>query len=194
MMLGSGRLRIYDVDVLGAAGLLALGVAAWLLVILPWQRTWQGSDSQRARQGTAETQLQDALAELNAFEQQLQRLEGLVAGQADRVPHTDALPDLLRQISELAQSARLELLNVVPRPAVASGPYWLSDIQIGARGESRDFIRFLDQLARLNPYQTLRAATVTRPPAAGPAACDLSWTLRLYLLSPAATTPAGSTP
>ena len=31
---------LYDVDLLGAAGVLALGLAAWWLVVAPWQQMW----------------------------------------------------------------------------------------------------------------------------------------------------------
>jgi hypothetical protein len=175
-------LALYDVDLLGAAGLLLLGFAAWWTVWAPWQRTWHECRALGAERRAAEIQLQQQLTELERFEKGRAWLESQIAGQSERAPGPAALPTLLQQMTELARDAHLELVSVKPQPAAREGVYLVSDVQFAGRGQSRDFIRFLDRLAEQNPYQRVRTCAVRRPAqAAEPRPCELEWSVRLYL-------------
>jgi hypothetical protein len=96
-------------------------------------------------------------------------------------------------MTDLAKDAELELINVAPRPAVAEGAYLVSDIEVTSRGRSHDFIRFLDQLALGNPYQALRSCSITHLASSDRTTCDLTWTVRLYVL-PSVASAAGGRP
>ncbi len=180
-------LALYDVDLLGAAGLLLLGAAGWWAVFAPWQRTWHECRTLGAERRAAEIRLQQELTELERFEKGRAWLASKVAAQAERVPGPAALPTLLQQMTELAHDAHLELVSVKPQTAAREGAYLVSDVQFAGRGQSRDFIRFLDRLAQQNPYQCVRTCAVRRPAqTAEPHPCELDWSVRLFLL------PAGS--
>ncbi|HPM25046.1 MAG TPA: type 4a pilus biogenesis protein PilO [Phycisphaerae bacterium] len=182
---------IYDVDVCGAAGLLVLGVATWWIVFAPWGQMW--SDYQRfaAARTAGESDLRAAVAELRTSEQALAQLDLILAAESADIPRTDALAGLLRDMTDLAAGADLEVLNVTPQPVGMVGSYLANDIRVDGRGRSQDFIRFLDRLARANPYQSLQACTIGRPARAGGLACELAWTVRLYVLPPTETVGAG---
>jgi Tfp pilus assembly protein PilO len=139
----------------------------------------------------AERKLRDEVAELERFERGLTQLEEAVTAEAAKVPRIDAYSPLLRSLTDAATAAQLELLNVSPQPTTANGAYLVSDIRLGGRGRSQDFIRFLDRLARENPYQSLQTSSITHPAQSTQATCDLTWTVRPYLLPAAGTTPTG---
>jgi Tfp pilus assembly protein PilO len=180
---------LYDADLLGGAGLLVLALAAWFVVLAPWQRMWHDYRRLVAARSAAESQLRDQVQDVERFEQGLAQLEEVVASEAAKAPRVDALSRLLQGVTDAALSSQLELLSVSPQPTVASGAYLVSDVRLGGRGSSRDFVRFLDRLARENPHQSLEACSITRSPQSADARCDLTWSLRLYLL-PAEAPPA----
>jgi Tfp pilus assembly protein PilO len=175
---------IYDVDVIGAVALVAISLAAWWTALAPWQRTWEGYRAATARYAAARASLHVDVRELEHFRERLSQLESVVRARANEVPRVDALPQLLRQMTEIAKDAQIELLSVTPQPAREEGPHWVCDIQVVGRGRSLDLIRFLGRLAEQNPYQSLRACTIVRPGQAAEPTCDLAWTIRLYMRSP----------
>jgi hypothetical protein len=183
---------LYDVDVLGAAGVLVLTLAAWWLVVAPWQHMWRDYQALSAARVVATTQLCDDVKELERFEQGLTQLDELVTADFGDIPRSDSVSQLLRKITALAEGEKLELLNVTPQPATPSGAYLVSDIKVGARGHSRDFIRFLDRLARENPYQSLLTCSINRAAQTAPGICEFDWTVRAYLLPPAKNARGGS--
>jgi Tfp pilus assembly protein PilO len=176
---------------LGGVGLVVLGLAAWWVVFAPWRQMWHDYRRLVADRNYAESKLRDEAAELERFEHGLTQLEELVTSVAAEVPHSDAYSHLLRSLTDAATATQLELLNVSPQPTRANGAYLVSDIRLGGRGRSQDFIRFLDRLARENPYQSLQTCSITHPAQNAQATCELAWTVRLYLLPAAGTTPTG---
>jgi Tfp pilus assembly protein PilO len=176
---------LYDFDLLGATGLVVIALATWWAVVAPWRQMWSEYSRLAAVRDSTERALQKEVAALDRFEQGLAQLEDAVASEADDVPRSAAYAQLLKRMTDAALDARLDLLDVSPQPIVARGPYLVSDVKLGGRGRSQDFIRFLDRLAQENPYQALQACSLTRaaqPDAQGTPLCELSWTVRLYLL------------
>jgi Tfp pilus assembly protein PilO len=199
---------LYDVDLLGATGVVVLAVAAWFVVLAPWRSMWGEYRTLVAARTAAEANLRREVTDLEHFETGLAQLEDVVASEAANVPRAEAFARLLRSLTDAAVEAQLELLNVSPLPTTISGAYLVSDIKLGGRGRSQDFIRFLDRLARENPYQYLQTcsimaqkpaladshsplgqapgptpqSSISSPQSGGSAACDLNWTVRLYLL------------
>ena len=171
---------IYDVDLAGLVGVVALAVTAWWFVGVPGHQAWARAHELALQRTASQAGLRAHVAELEQFERQLTQLEQIVASQAGQIPHPESLSDLLRRMTELAKNAHLELINVVPRPATTDGAYWTCDIEVTGRGQSLDFVRFLDELARANPYQALQHCTLIRSGDETQSVCDLSWTVRFY--------------
>jgi Tfp pilus assembly protein PilO len=173
---------LYDVDIVGGASVMLLLLAAVWLVVWPWQRTWREYRHAQTARSEAVKRLEDDRLVLDEFEQSLQPLQQAIASQTRQIPYADSFARLLQQLTDVANEAQLQLLTVQPQPIVESGPYLVSDIHLGGRGRSRDFIRFLDRLAQENPYQSLVTCAVDREAGDSQPACNLSWTVRLYLL------------
>ncbi len=182
MILCRRPVTVHDVDVVGALGVLALGIAAGVLIVLPWQRTWGGFGEVVQRQRLAEAGLRQDLAALEQLEGGFVRVAAALDAQSAQVPRTAAISQLLQNMTDVARAAELELVSVTPQPVGAEGPYEVSDIQVTGRGRSSDFVRFLDLFAQENPYQTLRHCTITRAASAPDAVCELAWSVRLYFL------------
>jgi Tfp pilus assembly protein PilO len=176
---------LYDCDLLGVSGLVVIGLATWWAVVAPWRHMWseyQGLVQVRER---TERALQADVGTLERCEQGLTQLEGAVTALANEVPRSAAYGQLLKRMTDAALDAQIEVLNVSPQPLVTRGPYLVSDVRLGGRGRSQDFVRFLDRLAQDNPYQALQACSLVRaaqPGAPESALCDLTWTVRFYLL------------
>jgi hypothetical protein len=173
---------LYDVDLLGAGGMLALALLAWWLVAAPWQAMWRDYRALAAARTAAQTRLQQAGLELRGYEERLAELAQTVTTQTRAVPAADELSRQLRRMTDTAGATQLAVLSVTPQPAALDGAYWVSDVQFGGRGQSQDFIRFLDRLAQENPYQALRTCSITHNGAADQPLCDLNWTVRMYLV------------
>ena len=178
--------RLHDVDLAGLIGLAVLGLVAWWLVIAPWQRTWSSYQELATRRATTEAGLQQDVIEFERFQLGVVRLEETIARHAEEVPQATSISRVLREMTDIAQAARLELMSVAPQPARWDGDYVINDIRVAGRGRSHDFIRFLDEFARENPYQSLEYCSITRPANHAEPTCELSWLVRLYLL------PAGA--
>jgi len=174
--------KLYDVDVYGALAVLVLVAAGWFFAVEPWQRIWTSyQDLSVAHTDTAAAVREDMVI-LERHQRKLEELEQVVEAQVAEVPRWDAMPRLLREVTDIAARANLEVHNVVPLPAATQGPYMVSDVSVGGRGTSGDFVRFLDLLAEQNQFQSLQACRMTRHPGPSDAACDLTWTVRMYLL------------
>lgn len=180
---------LYDVDLIGLAALAAIGAAAWFFVVAPWGDTWTRYRELAARRTAVETQLQRDLDDLQRFEADLARIQRAGADQAGRAPTAASVSQLLRQVTDLAQVAGLELLSVAPQAMQRDGPYLVHEIQLAGRGRSRDFFLYLDRLAREIPYQSLQNCSISRAATSAEPICDLAWSIRLYLL-PEAPAPA----
>jgi len=180
---------LYDVDLIGLAAVAAIGAAAWVFVAAPWGDTWTRYRELVARRTAVETQLQRDLDDLQRFETDLARIQRAGADQASRAPTAASVSQLLRQVTDLARVARLELLSVAPQAMQRDGPYLVHEIQLAGRGRSRDFFLYLDRLAREIPYQSLQNCSISRAATSAEPTCDLAWSIRLYLL-PEAPAPA----
>jgi len=182
MIIARKPLVIFDVDLFGVGALGLLLAAGWFLVVAPWQQVWSEHTALSAGREQVESRLQSDIRELERFDKGLEQLRAAVESQAGAVPDEASLPQVLREMTSIAQAADVEIQSVAPQPARHQGPYRISDIDVTGRGTSREFIRFLDLLAQRNPHHALRACMLTRAAESPDARCELSWTLRLYLL------------
>jgi Tfp pilus assembly protein PilO len=187
-------ITLYHVDLIGLAVLAGLAATAWWFVVLPWQQTWHDHHELAVRCATLQTGLRQDALELKTYEQGLADLRAAIAGAADTVPHIASIARQLRNMTDIAQAAGIEIQSVTPQPAQQEGEYVVNDIQVAGRGRSVDFIRFLDQLAEANPYQMLQDCLIQRPADEPDATCRLSWSVRLYLLPASAAATVGGRP
>ncbi len=167
----------------GVAALVLLGAATWWVGVRPCRQIWRDYGTLVEARTDAEQNLDADSRELARFQRELGRLDEVVAAQAGRAPGVAAFSQLLETMTSLAAEEQLTLLNVAPQPVQSSGSYTIADVTVGARGSSRAFLRFMDRLAQENPYQSLHSFSVTRPSGGDPNQCELSWTVRFYLLS-----------
>ncbi len=191
MIVAKKPCRIYDVDLIGLAAVIALGLAAWWLAIAPWQGLWDEYRMIADKRIATELKLGEDILAWEAAQQKLAELEQMVLGQLEKAPRVKSFAQLLREVTAVAEEAELELISVAPHSMTVAGAYQVSDIEVAARGRSHDFIRFLDRLAQENPYQSLQACTIGRRGGRGATGCDLTWTTRLYLLPDATESSAG---
>lgn len=173
---------LYDVDLAGIGGAAVLLLAGWWLVAAPWQALWREFHTFAAARTAEQAGLRADLVGLTEFEQSVTDLERVVLTQEGAVPTADTISQQLQKLTDLAAATDVELLSVTPQPVAAAGEYVVSDVQIGGKGRSHDFIRLLDRLAQENPYQSLRNCVISHSSPPDQAACELNWTMRMYLL------------
>jgi len=205
MILCRRPLTIYDVDLIGMLALAVVALATCFGAILP-----AGANATEYRQlsaqiAAAKEQLAQTAARLQQISAQTARLEQGVAARKRNAPHPGETTRFLQRAASLAELYQLELVQVVPQatrrvggatdsrntnsrkeqteemPDLAGG-YLISDVTFVGRGRCPDFIRFLDHLAREHPYHALQDFAIRRNPKADDERCELSWTLRLYML------------
>lgn len=182
MIICKHPVRLYDVDVLGLLGVVILtGLAGWLLVF-PWQETWEGYQGLAAKRALARQQLDNTIVQLETYEQGVAELEEVLAAQIEVAPSAGVFSKMLQKMTDVAQAANLEIVSVAPQPMKPLGDYLISDVEVRGRGQSTDFVRFLDQLAQENPYQALNACSIEKRKSNPEGLCDVSWTVRLYFL------------
>ena len=173
---------IYDVDVIAITALAAIGLAACFGVVIP-----ATADASQYQELTA--RITAAKARTDAVNDHVQEVANTIGvlerGVDDRTraaPKPGALTEFLRRVANLAQLSGLQIVQVVPQPTQRADGYRFATIRYTAHGNSRDFARFVDHLARDNPYFVLREFSIQAGPAADGSRCQLVWTLQLYML------------
>ena len=180
---------LYDVDAAGVAALVLLGVVAYFAVFIPVQAQQKASRALRTELTDTRSTTGQTAAQLQTVRQDVAQLQRCLADGAAQAPTATSLTQFLSRIALLAEDANLQVLQIVPAPTQRVGDHLTSDVHISGRGRSLDFIRFLDRLARENPYQSLQRFSITQDEGAADELCTLSWTIRLNMLRPAPPTP-----
>ncbi len=173
---------IFDVDLAGAGLLLALIAGGWWFVVRPWSTLWTDYRTMAQHRAVAQDNLQNDLNELERFKTGLASLRETVTNEAQTAPSAESVSSALKELTELAKREQLTLLSVTPQPVANSGDYVCADIRIVGRGQSRDFVHFLDRFADVNPYQSLESCVISRDHRNTKPECELSWQTRLYLI------------
>ena len=176
---------LYDVDAAGVAALVLLGVVAYFAVFVPVQAQQKAVGALRSELGATRSATGQTGAHLRTLRQDVAQLQRCLADGAAQAPTATSLTQFLSRIAVLAEEANLQVLQIVPAPTQRVEDHLTSDVHISGRGRSLDFIRFLDRLARENPYQSLQRFSVTQEADAEQGVCTLSWTVRLNMLPPA---------
>ena len=175
---------LYDVDAAGILALVVLGVAAYLTAFVPLAEHESALRAIRADLVATRTATEQTGDRLARSEEDVELLRTHVAARVVEAPTAASITQFLSRAAALAGESNLQVLQVTPAPTKPTGDHLTSDIRMTARGHSLDFIRFLDRLARSNPYQTLERFSITRSEKATSGTCGLAWTIRLHILPP----------
>lgn len=173
---------IFDVDAIALSILLVIALAAWFVVAKPALANATEYRELTAKIGVANAAVASTSDKLSAVQTQCERLRAGVECQAEAAPKSDALTFFLNRITNLALECGVTITQVVPRPVRRNDGYLSNDILFTAKGGSLDFARLLDRLACENPYFTLEEYALKRLSGPGATACEITWTLRLYML------------
>jgi Tfp pilus assembly protein PilO len=173
---------IYDVDLAGLSALTVLGLLTYFVVVLPVRTHWDTYRELSARQHSSETAIRQTDGQLRKAESDIARLQAAIVKLSRQAPQAGSLPQFLSRATVLAEGAQLEVFQVVPHATRAVDECLVAEIEMSGRGHSLDFVRFLDTLARENPYQSLQQFSITRREESDDGVCDLSWTIRLRML------------
>lgn len=173
---------VYDVDAVAAVVLLALLALGYFGVVEPAEERARLQNGLQAQLTQLEAQMGRRAARLRALEEQVGQLQKGVAAQRAAAPRRASLAATVQGIVALAESCGLRVAQVAPQTGRETDHH-LADFAFSARGYSLDFLRFLDQLARDNPHCSVLQFAVAASAQAEDAACNLSWTLRLRMLS-----------
>ena len=177
---------IYDVDVIGVAALVVTGLAAWFGVIVPASANATEYQALSARIAAAETKLEHAGEQLRNVNARITALQNGVADRTRDAPKSGALTPFVQCAASLAEECELQVAQVLPQPVRHADGYLIGDVWFSGRGTSLNFARFLDQLARVNPYHGVEGFSIKRSGGEpDDPECALSWTLRLYMLEDA---------
>jgi Tfp pilus assembly protein PilO len=186
---------IYDVDVIGVVGLLVLGLAGWFGVVVPANANAIEYAALSAQIAVAETKLEQASQRLREVNTRIASLQSGVAERTRDAPKRTALTSFLQCAATVAEECDLQIVQVVPQPVREAEGYFVGDVSFTGRGTCLDFARFVDRLARRNPYHAVQAFAIEqRGGEADDAQCQLSWTLRLYMLGDEAPAEAEGQP
>lgn len=181
MVLCRRPIRVFDVDVVGLAGLALIGAAAYLLLIHGVRSDWRAFQDAAQQRTATERTVSGMHAVLRALDADITRI-ALVSKQAvGTAPRQGDIPAMLAQLADIAQRCGVDLGQVTPQPAVAGNGYWYVDVEVTGRGASGAFIALLDQFALLNQYHSIPRLSVQTDGVNG-GTCRLAWTLRLHVL------------
>ena len=181
MVLLRRPILVFASDVVGLAALVALLVLTGAFVAGPIEAFSSRAGGMRAELALAEAQRHRAASRLRAAETELAELRERVAREENSAPRADSLAAFLNLAANEARRVQLELLTVAPQTPLIEGEYINVDVRLSARGQSLDFVRLLDTLARSSPHQAPRSLRIDG--ASDPSGvCTLSWTTRVRLL------------
>ncbi len=177
---------LYDVDVIGAAVLAVIALAAAFGVVLP-----AGVHATEYRDLSASIVAANATADqtgerLRGVNREMEALQEGVAGHMLAAPKPGALTPFLQRVASLANRCDLRIMQVLPRPVQPADGYLTCDVAFTGRGRSLDFARLIHELSWDNPYFSLREFSIKAPRNDLQPACELTWTLRFYMLEDSA--------
>jgi len=175
-------LTLYDVDVVGDAALLALMLGAYFGVTCPAKVNADEYRDLAVQIDEAQKKLEQTSGSLSEVLAEIDSLRSGVVTQTSLAPNPDALQPFLRRAAALALQCDIAIAQVAPNPVQEVGDYLSADIYFTGRGGSLAFASMLDRLACENPYFALLEYSIKRARKGEGRLCELSWTLRLYML------------
>lgn len=111
--------------ILTAAGVLAIFVAGWFLLVSPQRSNAAELRTQAVTQQQANSTLQANVSQLEQQKRGLPEQQRLLEQIATKVPNSPALPVLIRQLTAAARAAGVDLVSLspsAPAPVAAAAP------------------------------------------------------------------------
>lgn len=184
---------IYDVDVIGIAALVVIALAACFGVIVPASANATEYRALSATIAAVKANAEQTNRQLRKVNGEIGLLRSGVAERTRAAPKPGALTPFLQRVASLAEECDLQIEQVLPQPVRQAGNYLVGEVHFSGRGTALNFAWLLEQLGRENRYHALQEFSITQANDPSDGRCNLSWTLRLYMLG-GESEQAGETP
>ena len=188
--------------IFGVIGLVAIGAAAWFLLLSPLDVRVQALTADNDKLQRELMQARAIAADVARFRREIAALEETLNGLTARLPNERETPPLYRSVSDAAYQAGLAVSLFQPREATIKDYYAEIPIVLNAEGNYHQIGEFFERVARLprvvNVGDTkLSGLGATKTTPAGPARAELVLTTYMYRPvgsppAPKAGTPAGA--
>lgn len=182
MILMRKPLRVFDVDVLGVAVLVVLGVGAYLTAVVPGRAQAKQRRSLKMDAESVEAQVCSVEERLRAIERLTRELRDVVARRVDSSPVRSEINAIVNHIVADAEQAGLRIASVEPEPAERVGDTYVSAVSVIASGRQPDCVAFLDALAMRHPYHSIESLSLVRQPDLAEFRCRIVLRVWLHVL------------
>lgn len=182
MILLRKPVRVFDVDVLGVAVLVALGATAYLTAVVPSRAQAEEHRALSSEAMTAEAKVLDAEGRLRGIERLTRELQTTVAERIAKSPTRAEINAIVNSMMLETASANLQIESVEPRPPLRVGDHYVCDVIMVGRGRAPDFVEFLESLAERHPYHSIEMLSIARGAGYEDEACRFEFHLQLHLL------------
>jgi type IV pilus assembly protein PilO len=141
--------------VLGVVGLVALGAAAYFLLIAPAQERIAALRQKKAQVTTEVDKARIQVAEIERFRREIVELEKRLALLADRLPSEKETPTLYRALSSAAEQVGLGVSLFQPKEARPKDVVNEIPITLAAEGSYHQLAKFFERVAGLPRVVTI---------------------------------------
>ncbi len=161
-MLICDRPRLYDVDLIGLAALVLIGLTMWYGAIKPLEGRIQ--EFRKCQEGKIEEKKQ-SLRELESLKQlnnQRQILAEELSQARDVLRENTGIPNILRTIESICGNWNLQIDQVSPGPARQTPHFNVQEMELELTGQFPDLIGFVEALQQKAPYVCVAHSSVEK--------------------------------
>jgi Tfp pilus assembly protein PilO len=184
---------LYDVDAVGMLAVLLIVAIAYLTGFSSLRAQRRTIEKRRAELAAIDQAADEVRARRDRIDEDAGRLDARLSTIRAQVPTADSMTQFLSDLAAMARASDLEVLQMIPGPTKVAERRMTNDVRIAARGSSPDFIRFLRQLERANPHQTLKRISIAHMKGSRDGVCELAWTIRFHMMPADAVPRPGDT-
>jgi hypothetical protein len=153
--------RIFDVDALGVAVLIALGATVYLTAVVPSQAQARQRSALLDEASTVEAKVLDSEGRLRGIERLTSELQATVAKRIAVSPTRAAINSIVNELLQSADDSHLKIDSVEPRPPRRDGDHYICDVIMVGRGHAPDVVEYLETLAQRQPYHSIEMLSMT---------------------------------
>lgn len=183
MILCRRPIRIFDVDLAGAAAVLGALLIGYFVVLVPAWSRMRDARALGQQRLAAEAAMRQGQERLASCEEDIARLERGIALRLAETPSLQRRAELLNEVVRLARACGLEMVQVLPQPPQIDGPRAIAETRFVGAGDMPGLVRFLDALAAARPEHSVHEIVITPAQSGDPGRCEISCTLRFHLLA-----------
>lgn len=141
--------------IFGVMGLVAIGAAAYFLLLAPLDERVQTLTRENERVQKELLQARAIAADVARFRREIATLETALGGLIARLPNERETPPLYRAVSEAAYQSGLAVALFQPRDAQIRDYYAEIPITVTAEGSYHQFGQFFERVSRLSRVVTV---------------------------------------